>query len=742
METGTRAGATIQRWWAGWRVFWRDRPRWLRRTVWTLLVAYAAYLLLGNLFLNTPLGTWTANRTPEKFQAQWGPAVTLFPGHVVARDVRLKGQVRNTAWEVQAERVRGRVALWPLLAREVRVPSVVASGLTGGARHVRTGREPPPPRPGGWTLLFERIAADHVLRGHFDELVLEGDGTATFGFSKQLRGGPMQILPSSFRFDDARLLADGEEWLDGIRLGGGFAMKRHTRAQAPGARKLLLTDGVVSVDAKGASLRGYFDDQGRFRIATTPGGGQLHARLEMHDGVLQPGGTVRWTAPMQGVGVTGAALGGEMVLEAFVDEDIALRLQVPQRDGGALDLDTELRLQGRELPLQGDLHAVLPRTSGHVVGHWNFQSLAWVPRMFNAPPWLELDGSGDLVADLRLEGGRPAPGSHIELPDVAVAATVMDNRISGQGRVRADLGMSGSGVLETRIGVQLESYSIAAAQAASTPYARGDDLRLDVTIEGLPSRDGGLGATRAHLRFTGAQVPDLRVYNRFLSEHMRIEGGSGIASADLVLDDAGRIGHGTVSVQGHGAHMSMGGRELRGDVGIDARLQSADLEQRQFRLDGSQVRLRNVSFRDADGQTRQGWWTRVDLPDARIDLAAPNSVSGKVQVQARDAGFLLDLFGSAHGYPRWMDRLVDSGQVQASARVHWQGDTLVLDDVHARNDRYDVQARLRLAGDDRHGQLFARMGVLSAGVEMRNGQRDMHLLRAREWFDAQPALLR
>ena len=175
MEARTRTfdsiSGAIGRGWAGWLDFWRGRPRWLRRTLWSLLVAYGAYLLLGNLFLNTPLGPWTANRQPEKFQAQWGRAFTLYPGHVVARDVRLQGQVRQIYWDVQAQRVRGRLALWPLLGKEIRVPEVVASGVTGGARHVERNREPPPPRPGGWTLLFDRIAADHVLRGHFDELV-------------------------------------------------------------------------------------------------------------------------------------------------------------------------------------------------------------------------------------------------------------------------------------------------------------------------------------------------------------------------------------------------------------------------------------------------------------------------------------------------------------------------------------------------------------------------------------------
>ena len=118
----------------------------------------------------------------------------------------------------------------------------------------------------------------------------------------------MQILPSSLHFDSARLLADGDPLLDRIRVDGSFAMKRHTRAEAPGMRKLLLTDGSVSIDGEGSSLRGYFDAQGRFHVTTTPGGGQLHARLEMRDGVLQPGGTLSWTAPMRGVGITGAPL--------------------------------------------------------------------------------------------------------------------------------------------------------------------------------------------------------------------------------------------------------------------------------------------------------------------------------------------------------------------------------------------------------------------------------------------------
>ncbi len=45
--------------------------RWPRRLALALLLVYVAYLLLGNLFLNTALGPWSINRKPEKFRMDW-----------------------------------------------------------------------------------------------------------------------------------------------------------------------------------------------------------------------------------------------------------------------------------------------------------------------------------------------------------------------------------------------------------------------------------------------------------------------------------------------------------------------------------------------------------------------------------------------------------------------------------------------------------------------------------------------
>src|SRR5262245_2847873 len=91
----------------------RIPPRWRawgKRIFFGLLALYAAYLIAGNLFLNTPIGEWTANRKPEKFHIEWGPGVTWWPGRVTVWDVKLGGQAGRTRWSVQAEKAAGRVA--------------------------------------------------------------------------------------------------------------------------------------------------------------------------------------------------------------------------------------------------------------------------------------------------------------------------------------------------------------------------------------------------------------------------------------------------------------------------------------------------------------------------------------------------------------------------------------------------------------------------------------------------------
>ena len=119
----------------------------------------------------------------------------------------------------------------------------------------------------------------------------------------------------------------------------------------------------------------------------------------------------------------------------------------------------------------------------------------------------------------------------------------------------------------------------------------------------------------------------------------------------------------------------------------------------------------------------------------------PLRVDGTASVRMRDIGLLLALFTRHKDYPKWVLRLLDAGQATVTARAQVKDATIVLDDVTASNDRFDLQARLRLAQRRAHGDLYLRWARLGLGLELREGERKFHLLRAREWFDEQPRLL-
>ena len=713
--------------------------RWAWRALFGLVGLYALYLIAGNVFLNTSLGPWAVNRKPDKFEIHWAGGSTWWPGRVSVSDVKLRGQVRRTEWSVKAEHAKGQISLLPLFGKEFRMPEVAASGLSGGTRRAATDMPKPVPRAGGWTLRFDRIVGTDVRRGTFDALVLEGDGQAAFGFVKQMRGGPMEILPSTATFTGARLSNAGKELLRGGRIDARFAMAQHRSEDAPGLDKLGLVDAGLVLEGSTAAIDVSVSADDKLVMTTLPGEGSVQAKLEFARGVLKPGSTATWNMPLTSTDGKGVSHRDALQAALVVDDDMRLTAKVPPQAGGVLGLDADLHVRGNEIPYKA-LASLLPRTSGHVKGQWRFASLRWLEGFFTDAPWLSLDGAGDAAVDVQVVDGKIASGSRFSVPRINVVAEVMGNRIEGEARADGGIEAGANGELQPSMDIVMEQFNIAANDNLRTPYLQGRDLRLRLSAaEGLGKGAAAVGnSLRAHLVFKGAQLPDLRVYNRYMpNPHLRFEGGSGVVSGDLYLDAAGDVGKGWVRLAARKAQMRMAGIALRGNIDINTQLRRADMARRSFAVDGSTVKLDNISFSEPGGETRSGWWARINLPRARMDWNKPLAVAGTADVTMKDVGFLLSLFSRQREYPKWVYKLVDSGQAQVKGKVQWNNDTLLLDQVDASNQRFDLLARMRLRGQDRKGSLYAKWGPLSMGVEMDGAKSKFHPVRARQWYDAQ-----
>ena len=716
----------------------RRLSRSLRAITIGVAATYVLYLLVGNALLNSDYGRAFANRMPEKVVASWGSAWTLFPGRVHASDVRLAGHVRHSVWSVQADSVRGRLALLPLLTREVRVPALVANGVSGGATRIDVERVPPAPRPGGWTLRFDDVLAETVRYAYFNSLVLEGQGHARAGFVKQTRGGPMEVLPSTIGFDEGVIFLDGARLAWDSRIESQLAIARHRREEAPGIRKLEKTDLEVEIDATTAGLRLEHDADRRPTLSLSSGPGRLNGKIGWHQGSLAPGGTLSLAFPASG-NLDGTEESTEAAIEMRVtDADIHLKGGVAPIHAGAISAAADLAIRGTDVPLQ-DIDSLTKRTSGQLFGRWHFDSLAWLADLLPGPKIVSFDGAGTAIVDLKFHDGQLDAGSFVEVPQVAATAGALGNRFDGNAHAKITFETARPGELRPHLVAEMEDFRIAPVDAPEKAYVRGKGLRMEATASG----DRATLDDRVHARiwFKDAKVPDMRAYNRYLpNSNLRFLGGEGRVSGDLRFDREGNVGHGSFIMDGKQVQLALADLVMRGDIAVDTRLRRTELKTHQFDADGSRVSLKGVNVTRGEEALGSGWWGDIALHRARLDWDKPATIDGTVQTRLKDASVLLALYAQRKPLPDWVGKVVDAGEVQAAGRIRVHQGTLLLDPFEASNERFDVLARLRLHEKQPSGDLYARWGALSMGVELENGKRQVHLVGARKWYDGQPAL--
>ncbi|SBV36878.1 conserved exported hypothetical protein [uncultured Stenotrophomonas sp.] len=704
------------------------------------LLCYALYLLAGNAFLNSRFGHDVLNRRPEAFAMEWSGGHTFWPGRVTLREVRMRGHVRRMQWSAQADAVHGRIALWPLLRKELQVPWVEADGVAGSLTRAARERPAPPPRPGGWTLDFRRIATGSLRAATLGGWQVTGDGHAEVGFGKQLRGGPMELRPSTLQFDAAQVSRGDIQWLRDARLSSTFTLPRHVSAEHPGLAKLDLLAATLDLHGTAVGLQSTLGGDGRYDFAVLPGNGELQAKLSLARGVLAPGSQLQLRLPLSNVDAQGTHVANQLDLHATADDALHLRATLPDLDGRHPSLDATLDVPGIALPLK-DWRERLMTASGEVRAHGHLPSIGGVVALFTQADWMGLEGSGTVDADLKLADGRLLDGSRLQVSDVEARADVLGNRFRGKARAQASIASDAAGNPQSRLDVVMEAFSAAPSDTPGKPYFTGERLRLETLADARLERMKE--SMRARVRFERARIPELAVFNSHLpNDTLRFAGGSGMLSGDLRLDGDGDVGRGTLRVEGRQVRLAVAGMNLRGDVMLDARLRRGNLRKGEFELGDSSARVRNVAFTEPGGTTHSGWWATLDIDSGRAEWKAPSSASGNLRVRMRDVGFLLAMFADRTDLPAWVGKVVDAGEARLSGKWLWQGKRLVLDQARAQNERFTVDARLALEGPRRHGDLHLKWGILGVGVELQDGNRKYHLRGARQWYDSRPPLLR
>ncbi len=709
----------------------------MRRGVVSLVALALCYLVLANLALNTGLAERWINRKPERFTIHWQRAFTWWPGQISASQLSLAGQAGRYAWRIDADRAEGRFALLPLLQKQLRFPRIEGGGAVAididRAEHALPR---PEPRPNALRLVFEDVGLDGPLQFSFRSFSLAGLAKAQGGWKQQLRGGPFELSPSHLQLADTNLWLDGHLLLDSGNATATASIAEHLRRDAPG---LALLDYLSArLDLQGATPGLLLDvaaDAG-LHPQILDSRGHAQAVIELAAGRLQPSTRIAANVPMGARIENGPQTFGDASLAIAVDEDIALKLQLPPIEGLLQEVGVDLRFAGNALPLP-PLAEQMQRASGNAKLRARFDSLAWVQPLLSRLSGIELAGKGTMDANLVIAQGQIAKGTRVDVEKAQFELSAYGHRFSGQVRgVAQTTGEDG----ETSADLVFERYGIAPLDALDKPLGNGRDLRLSLgfsgTLEQMRDR------LHARLRFIDAVIPDLTRFTRYQNAGgVKILSGSGTVSADMRTFVQDERSEGSFLVTAHDAGLSIGELAVRTDLKLDARLQGGRLGGTAFSADGSTLKLSNTRILEPPNERQAPWDANILIERGHADLGQPLRIDGQARMDMRDAGFLLALYATRKALPKWVGRIIDAGRINLVGRVHLLDRELVLEDLDAANQRFDLQGRLRLSERKPDGDLYASWGALGLGLELRQGERDFRFIKPRHWFESQPPFL-
>ncbi len=156
-----------------------------------LVAIEIGWLVLGNLFLNTPIGPWAINMKPDKFTLHWESGWTPYPVKVNMQGIRVNIHTWSMDTEIIADWAETSIRLLPLLSKRL-----VIDGLKGGTasivlkREIPDGERPEPAKPyPGLTIDIRNASVESINKFVFNELTVSGGETTMSGSAQmQIRG--------------------------------------------------------------------------------------------------------------------------------------------------------------------------------------------------------------------------------------------------------------------------------------------------------------------------------------------------------------------------------------------------------------------------------------------------------------------------------------------------------------------------------------------------------------------------
>jgi len=257
-------------------------------------LAWAFYLVVGNLFLIPAVGARIISPHQERFSISWGLSWTVIPGLVHVHRLKIRQHTKDIVWSLEIKRATTGINLLALPFRTFHTVFSRASGVAvkiekAPTRMPSSGKTKP-----GWRILLWNTSIGGIHSMEFRGINIEGDDIRISGNLDTTARGPFGISGASLCIKGGRITTNGVPLADALDIDLSTRIRRHRKEDREQNSMLPYISGHVGASGDLEDLR-FLDTliRGLPWLRVRGGAGHMECSLGITDGLLDSGSDLK-----------------------------------------------------------------------------------------------------------------------------------------------------------------------------------------------------------------------------------------------------------------------------------------------------------------------------------------------------------------------------------------------------------------------------------------------------------------
>lgn len=237
---------------------------------------------------------------------------------------------------------------------------------------------------------------------------------------------------------------------------------------------------------------------------------------------------------------------------------------------------------------------------------------------------MNITGAGELTGHVRYAAGNLLPQTNLRIVAQELALNMQSYKVAGTGDVRIQVSDATPDIMD--IGVRFAEMELL-HEADTTPHFHGEGLEFTArgTAKLFPREGRKVGIDYAAVSVPGVEIPDLRIYQRYLPgrKGLTFNGGQGTFQGQAELTTASLTT--TLQLRSDAADVSMRDYRFSTDLELGVNIDIPSFTTGKANVAGTHVRLDSAKLVNRKQKQSRPWTAALAIAEGTIDLLSAAS---------------------------------------------------------------------------------------------------------------------